>query len=68
MLRRFKDVTHEIFQILRLYPGCADTHLDLACVKLFWLYLRERLNIHGKFRVVLCIDLCRFQFITDVSA
>ena len=42
MLRRFKSVTHKIFQIFRLYPCCADTHLDLACVKLFGLHLRER--------------------------
>ena len=68
MLRRFKGVTHEILQVFRFYPCCADTHLDLACVKLFGLHLRERLHVDGVFRVVLRIGFRRFQLVTDIAA
>ena len=68
MRRRFKSIPHEIHNILRLYPRCTDAYLDLACVKLLWLYLCQRLYVYGILRVVLCIDLRRFQLVTDIAA
>ena len=68
MLRRFKGVTHKILDIFRLNPRRADAHLDFRSVQFLWLHLHERLHVYGIFRVVLRIDLCRFQFVAHVAA
>ena len=67
MLRRFKGLPHKILNILRVNPCGTDTHLNLAGIQFLRLYLCKCLHIHGVFRVALCIDLCCFQFVTDIS-
>lgn len=48
-------------------PCGTDTHLNLASIQFLRLYLCKCLHIHGVFRVALCIDLCCFQLVTDIS-
>ena len=68
MLRCFKDIPHEVLDILCFYPSCTDTHLYLTGIQFCRLHLRESLHIYVIFRVFFGINLRRFQLVTDIAA
>ena len=68
MLRCFKDITHEIFDIFRFNPCGTDTHLNLAGIQFCGLHLCKCLNIYVIFRVIFGINLRCLQLIPDIAA
>ena len=45
---RVKDLAHEIVEIVRLNPGCAESHFNFGGIQVLGLHALEILYIHGK--------------------